>query len=74
MPRTKLNPATISMVLALSMKWRQAGGNAMFEKLFYSNALVNVFLESRVPLSFTLGGLDENIKPTDSEISCSIGS
>jgi hypothetical protein len=24
----------------------------MFEKLFYSNGLINVFLESRVPLSF----------------------
>jgi hypothetical protein len=49
MPRTKLNPATISMVLALSMKWHQAGGNAMFEKLFYGNVLVNVFLEFTHP-------------------------
>jgi hypothetical protein len=39
----------------------------MFEKFFYGNGLVNVFLESSVPLSFTLGGFDENIKPTDSE-------
>jgi hypothetical protein len=49
------------------MKWHHAGGNAMFEKLFYSNGLINVFLESRVPLSFTFGSLDENNKPTDSE-------
>jgi hypothetical protein len=41
--------------------------NAMFEKLFYRNGLVSVLLESSVPPSFTLGGFDENIKPTDSE-------
>jgi hypothetical protein len=33
----------------------------MFEKLFYGNGLINVFLESRVPLSFTLGALTKTI-------------
>ena len=34
MPKAKLKPAAISMILALHEKWDQADGNAMFDKLF----------------------------------------